>query len=87
MPAPSHDLAAGQLRRQIKLETEAIYRVCTWSADLVEVEVVSAPGLAAGRRFRFKRELVELMDVVADSRAVEPPGSVEARRKIDRPAG
>jgi len=72
MPPPSHDLVAGQLRRHIRLESEATYRICAWNEHLVEVEVISAPGLRAGRRFRFRRELVEQMEIVREASVAEP---------------
>jgi hypothetical protein len=45
--------------------TEAVYRVCDWDDELAEVEVVKAPGLERGRRFKFDRATVANMMVVA----------------------
>jgi hypothetical protein len=66
VPAPDHELTIGQLRRQVLLGTEAVYRVCGLGEELVEVEVVSAPGLPSGRRFNLMREAIEQMDLVGD---------------------
>jgi hypothetical protein len=57
-------LAVGQLRRQRRLDSEAVYRVRDWTDAFVEVEVVTAPGLQASEGFRFTREAVLAMDVV-----------------------
>jgi hypothetical protein len=48
------------------LGTDALYRVCEFGEDLVEVEVVRAPGLQAGRRLSLTRDAVEKMDLVSD---------------------
>ena len=61
-----HELTIGQLRRQVLLGTEALYRVCGLGEELVEVEVVSAPGLPSGRRFNLTRDAIERMDLVPD---------------------
>ena len=57
-------LAVGQLRRQVMLESEAVYSVLALGAETVSVEVVRAPGLTAGRRFEFTREAVLRMDLL-----------------------
>jgi hypothetical protein len=59
------ELRVGELRRQVVLHSEAVYRVCDWNQTLVEVEVVSAPGLEPGRRFHFTVSAVTAMTVVA----------------------
>lgn len=64
MRRQDHELTIGQLRRQVLLDTEALYRVCGLGAELVEVEVVSAPGLSPGRRFKLTRDAIERMDLV-----------------------
>jgi len=56
--------AVGQLRRQVVLESEAVYRICDLGPSLIEVEVIRAPGLAAGDRFRFTAAAVRAMDVI-----------------------
>jgi hypothetical protein len=48
------------------LGTEAVYRICALREDLVEVEVVRAPGLEIGLKFFFTREAVEAMEPVSD---------------------
>lgn len=63
----------GELRRQVKLETEAVYRVLAVDvdADLIEVEVVRAPLLDRGRVMRLTRRAVLEMEIVPDAAA--PP--------------
>ena len=63
---PAKELRIGELRRQVRLASEAVYRVCGWDQLLVQVEVVRAPGLSPGQRFQFALEAVMQMDVVAD---------------------
>jgi hypothetical protein len=70
-------LAVGQLRRQRRLHSEAVYRVCDWTDAFVEVAVVNAPGLRASQRFRFTRETVLGMDVVAPD--ARPSGRSDPR--------
>jgi|1186.fasta_scaffold219223_2 hypothetical protein len=53
----------GQIRRKRLLESEARYRVVAVAADLVEVEVVEAPGLKPGQRFSFTHDAVAEMDL------------------------
>jgi len=58
--------AVGQLRRQVVLESEAVYRICDLGPPSIEVEVVRAPGLAAGARYRFTTAAVRAMEVVEE---------------------
>ena len=58
--------AAGQVRRNVMLGTEAVYRVCSIRGDLVDVEVIRAPGLSAGQRFALTRNAVGAMEVVSN---------------------
>jgi hypothetical protein len=57
-------IVPGQLRRRRFLSSEAIYRVLENDGLLVEVEVISAPGLTSGSRFRFAASAVAEMTVV-----------------------
>ena len=57
-------LRIGELRRNVRLGSEAVYRICGWDEELVVVEVVNAPGLEAGQRFRFARQAVTQMAVI-----------------------
>lgn len=66
MQGQGHELTIGQVRRQVILGTEAVYRICGLGEELVEVEVVRAPGLPCGRRFNLTRSAVENMDLVLD---------------------
>jgi glucose-6-phosphate dehydrogenase assembly protein OpcA len=66
MHESSPQLAVGQLRRQVSLGSTAVYRVRACEAALITVEVVSAPGLKPGQRFRFSRSAVERMELVAE---------------------
>lgn len=56
----------GQLRRQVRLGSEAVYRVCGYDDYAVYVEVLRAPGLKSGLRFKFARDAVALMDTLED---------------------
>lgn len=64
MGACDDDLRVGQIRRQERLGSECLYRVCGLDAALATVEVIRAPGLAAGQRFRFTRAAVARMQRV-----------------------
>ncbi len=64
-------LSVGQLRRQVLLGSEAVYRVCELTDSSVTVEVVRSPGLAPGRRFVFTREAVQRMAVADVDEAEE----------------
>jgi hypothetical protein len=64
--ADARRLTVGQLRRQVRLGTEAIYRVCGYDAGAVEVEVIRAPGLSQGQTFRFSEDAVCAMELVDD---------------------
>jgi hypothetical protein len=70
MPRSTGGVAVGQFRRQIKLGSEAIYRVCARDRNYVHVEVVSAPGLRPGERFRFTRAAVEVMELLTPAAPV-----------------
>jgi hypothetical protein len=56
----------GQVVEQRKLRTRAVYRVLRVDGDHVDVEVIEAPGLAPGERYRFARASVEEMTVVSE---------------------
>ena len=49
------------------LGTEAVYAVIATEGDLIEVEVVSAPGLPAGRHLKFTACDVQAMERVPSS--------------------
>jgi hypothetical protein len=57
--------ATGQLRRHVMLGTEAVYRVRAVRHEIIDVEVVRAPGLQAGQRFAFTREVVVAMELLS----------------------
>ena len=59
------ELKVGEFRRRVSLGVEAVYRVCDWNDELAEVEVVRAPGLRRGQRFKFDVAAVRSMTVVA----------------------
>ena len=63
MPPEPVELAAGQLRIQTRLGTTAVYRVLEWDEELVQVEVVTAPGLDSGMTLSLTRESVSTMPV------------------------
>jgi hypothetical protein len=66
---------SGQLRRNRVLESEATYRVVDVGDEVVEVEVIDAPGLKPGQRFSFTTKMVEAMDVVGAAEATSRPAS------------
>ncbi|MBV8945617.1 MAG: hypothetical protein JO046_13855 [Solirubrobacterales bacterium] len=71
----SGELRVGEFRRRIFLGTEAIYRVCDWNEELAEVEVVRAPGLRRGQRFKFDVAAVRSMALVrAPAESAPRPG-------------
>lgn len=57
-------VAAGQVRRQTRLGSEAVYVVRDVSGPLVELEVIRAPGLRPGQTFRFTQEAVLAMELI-----------------------
>ena len=59
-------VAAPHLLRHRSLSGDALYRVVGSDPDIVEVEVVSAPGLEAGTRLRFTQAAVADMSIVAE---------------------
>jgi hypothetical protein len=59
--------AVPQLLRQSVLNGDALYRVLGVAGDLVEVEVVSAPGLKSGTRLRLTQAAIATMSVVPES--------------------
>lgn len=61
------DLRIGQLRRLVRLGTEAVYRVTGWTESSVLVTVVHAPGIEPGVTLTFTREAVTSMEVIAGS--------------------
>lgn len=72
--------ALRQLRRQVTLRSEAVYRIHDFEDWLVAVEVVRVPGLRPGQRFRFTREAVERMDCLEVPRV-----GLSARRSSPTP--
>jgi hypothetical protein len=53
------------------LDSEATYRVLAVDGDLAEVEVIDAPGLEPGQRFRFAADAVAAMEDVSRPAADE----------------
>jgi hypothetical protein len=76
--------ATGQLLKHTVLGSEAIYRVIGQNARGVEAEVVSAPGLEAGRRFTFALNDVLAMHPLATGESRPAPEKVRRlpRRKF-----
>jgi hypothetical protein len=62
-------LEVGQLRRQVRLGSQAVYRVCAIEDAHVDVEVIDAPGLQRGQHFRFTRDALLEMEIVRDADA------------------
>ena len=65
MAGAKRQLSVGELRRRVRLGSEAVYRIHAIDGKHTQVEVVRAPGLAAGQRFRLSRRDVALMERVA----------------------
>jgi hypothetical protein len=65
MPAPRSNIRSGDVRRNVKLETEAVYEVVSVGDETVEVIVRVAPGIESGTRLRLSRESVAEMEPVA----------------------
>jgi hypothetical protein len=61
----------GQIRQHTLLRTTAVYLVVAVDGDLVQLEVVSAPGLDRGDRYWFTRLAVAAMPV---AEGVRPSG-------------
>jgi hypothetical protein len=79
-----HHVAAEQLRTHTLLGLEATYRVIDVSEKHALVEVVEAPGLNPGTRFRYDIETVDEMRVV-DRRAEVERGLARLLTEV-RPA-
>ncbi len=65
-------LEPGKFLHQRLQGTEATYRVIHVEREIVLVEVVDAPGLAAGYRFRILLAAAEAMEVRDAPRAAPP---------------
>jgi hypothetical protein len=65
----------GEIRRQVKLGSVALYRVLEADPDseLVTVEVIEVPGLSPGRTIRLLRHAVAGMAVVPERRMPKGP--------------
>ena len=61
---PESEIRVGELRLHTRLGSEAVYRVCVRDGNAVVLEVVRAPGLSAGQRFRYTADAVRRMAVV-----------------------
>ncbi len=61
----------GALLRQVKLGSEAIYRILRLEGGCAHVEVVRAPGLEPGHRLRLTLDAVQAMEPFA-GRLPEP---------------
>lgn len=64
---------AGQLRRHIRLGSEALYRVCSCRGGTVLVEVVRAPGLQPGHHFKLRAAAVAAMELVGAVQSAPSP--------------
>ena len=74
MPLPAHrpSLHVGEIRRYELLGSSATYRVLAIDSTHVVVEVVEAPGLAAGLRLRMSRDAVHAMTLVTATPNPQP---------------
>ena len=66
--------AQSLLRHQV-LGQEALYRAIDVIGELVELEVVSAPGLEPGTRLRVTKAAVSRMSVVDEAPGAAPAGN------------
>ena len=71
------DIKPGSRWRQVRLGSEAVYRVLACSAEHVDVEVERAPGLETGMRLRLTRAAVEAMEPM-DAGGLGGPGGPDA---------
>jgi hypothetical protein len=67
--------AVGQLLRTTRLGSDSVYRVSGFEGALVVLEVVDAPGLVSGSRFRFTGEAVAAMQAVSPHAADASSGT------------
>ena len=65
---------AQSLLRHLVLGQEALYRAVDVIGELVELEVVSAPGLEPGMRLRVTKAAVSRMSVVDEAPGAAPVG-------------
>jgi hypothetical protein len=66
------EVKPGTLLRRRALGTEALYRVLTTADNVVEVEVVRAPGLHKGQRVRLTTRDVHAMQELDTSSCDAP---------------
>lgn len=82
LTASNQAVAEGQLRRQTRLGSKALYRVCSCEGHYARVEVVEAPGLRPGAHDKFARAVVELMELVDEAGDSAPSHApVRARQR------
>jgi hypothetical protein len=87
LEASGSGVAEGQLRRQVRMGSKALYRVCDCEGNYARVEVVQAPGLRPGAHYKFTRTAVEQMELVdessdsAGSQSSHAPSAQRARQR------
>ena len=86
LPGSGAGVTEGQLRRQVRLGSKALYRVCACEGNYARVEVVEAPGLRSGAHYKFTRAAVALMELVDESAAATsvPASPLQAARAAQR---
>jgi hypothetical protein len=67
LTASDGGIEEGQLRRQVRLGSKALYRVHACEGNYARVEVVQAPGLRPGAHYRFTRAALEGMELVEEA--------------------
>jgi hypothetical protein len=72
MRAPRVEIPPGSVWSQVKLGTEAVYKVLAVDGDHVEVSVRSAPGMRPGVRMRLTTQAIRGM-VRVDDDEPKPP--------------
>jgi hypothetical protein len=72
----------GELIRNTVLGSVATYRVCAHAGDLVDVEVVDAPGLERGQRLRLTADAVRAMEHLGEASPASLRGRLSRRPRL-----
>lgn len=84
MTRAATDPLIGELIRNTALGSVATYRVRARFGDLVEVEVVDAPGLERGHRLRFTTDAVRTMQQLGETSAAAAQGALSRRPRFSQ---
>jgi hypothetical protein len=75
-------LEPDQLREHVLLETRAVYRVIAVGDELVQVEVIEAPGLPAGHRLNLTRQAVSEMRLLTAYKPWTTSGTARSAQRF-----